>query len=162
MTEIYTSEQITIPKEVTMVIALLQNSGFEAFLVGGCVRDLVMGVKPKDYDITTNATPEQVTAAFPELKTVYENDFGTVTVLNMPPEAEDGVTRVTPDPDNIAQVTTYRSEGNYTDNRRPDSVSYETKLEKDLERRDFTMNAIAWDPQGIKLLPLLTRPSQTL
>ncbi len=135
-----------IPPFVTRVTSTLQAAGFEAYLVGGCVRDQLMNRTPKDWDITTNATPEQVTAAFPQFKTVYENDFGTVTVLNMAPEAEDGVTRVTPDADNITQVTTYRSEGNYTDNRRPDSVSYETKLEKDLERRDFTMNAIAWDP----------------
>lgn len=136
----------TLPPFVTRVTTDLQNAGFEAYLVGGCVRDLLMGRTPKDWDITTNARPEQVLGVFPDLKTVHENAFGTVTVLNMPPEPDGTVTRVTPDTDNIVQITTYRSEGAYSDNRRPDTVSYETQLEKDLERRDFTMNAIAWDP----------------
>jgi tRNA nucleotidyltransferase (CCA-adding enzyme) len=135
-----------IPPFVTQVTNTLQEKGFEAYLVGGCVRDLLMGKVPKDWDITTNARPEQIIESFPGLKTVNENIFGTVTVLNMPPEGETGVTRETPDTDNIVQVTTYRSEGEYSDNRRPDTVTYETVLEKDLERRDFTMNAIAFDP----------------
>lgn len=138
-----------IPPFVSHVTEQLQKSGFEAYLVGGCVRDLIMenppAGGPKDWDITTNAKPEQVQRVFKELKTVCENNFGTVTILNMPPE-EGGVPRVTPDLNNQVQVTTYRSEGKYSDSRHPDSVSYETKLEKDLERRDFTMNAIAWDP----------------
>ena len=135
-----------IPPFVTRVTQDLQNAGFEAYLVGGCVRDILMGRTPKDWDITTNARPEQVISTFPTLKTVNENMFGTVTILNMPPEGSEDVTRVTPDTHNQVQVTTYRSEGTYTDNRHPGSVSYETKLQKDLERRDFTMNAIAWDP----------------
>ncbi len=135
-----------IPLFVSHVTKRLQDAGFEAYLVGGCVRDLLMGNKPKDWDLTTNARPEEVQAVFSELKTVYENTFGTVTILNMPPEETIGVTRVTPDQDNTVQATTYRSEGGYSDNRRPDTVSYETVLEKDLERRDFTINAIAYDP----------------
>lgn len=135
-----------IPPFVSHVTRTLQNAGFEAYLVGGCVRDILMGKTPKDWDVTTNARPEQIQASFPDLKTVYENTYGTVTVLNMTPEEEVGVSRETPDLNNIVQVTTYRSEGGYTDNRHPDSVSYETELSKDLERRDFTMNAVAWDP----------------
>jgi putative nucleotidyltransferase with HDIG domain len=145
-----------VPQFVSRVTQTLQEAGFEAYLVGGCVRDTLMGKSPKDWDLTTNARPEQVIAAFPDLKTVNENDFGTVTVLNMSPEAGEGVTRETPDTDNQVQITTYRSEGEYLDNRRPSSVSYlssgataeggETDIRKDLERRDFTMNAIAWDP----------------
>jgi tRNA nucleotidyltransferase (CCA-adding enzyme) len=146
-----------IPPFVSHVTKTLQDNGFEAYLVGGCVRDLLMNRTPKDWDITTNAIPEQIQAIFAalNLKTVYENNFGTVTILNMAPEKEDRVTsdvakampdkRETPDQDNQVQVTTYRSEGKYSDNRRPDSVTYETKLEKDLERRDFTMNALAFD-----------------
>jgi tRNA nucleotidyltransferase (CCA-adding enzyme) len=107
-----------------------------------------MDMVPKDWDITTNAKPSEIQSVFKEFKTVYENNFGTVTVLNMPPNEEIGVPRETPDLDNQVQITTYRSEGKYSDSRHPDSVSYETKLEKDLERRDFTMNAIAWDPFG--------------
>jgi tRNA nucleotidyltransferase (CCA-adding enzyme) len=105
-----------------------------------------MDKTPKDWDLTTNARPEQVVAAFPELKTVNENTFGTVTVLNMPPEAGEDVAREAPDHNNQVQVTTYRSEGDYADNRHPDHVSYETDIRRDLERRDFTMNAVAWDP----------------
>ena len=71
--------QQQVPKEVTLTIAILQNAGFEAFLVGGCVRDLLMNRKPSDYDITTNATPEQITPLFP--KTFYENSYGTVGVV---------------------------------------------------------------------------------
>jgi len=135
-----------IPPFVTRVTARIQDAGFEAYLVGGCVRDMLMGQRPKDWDVTTNARPEQVEEIFSDIKTVNENAFGTVTVLNMSPEEVAGVTRETPDLNNQVQVTTYRSEGRYTDSRHPDSVSYETELEKDLERRDFTMNAIAYDP----------------
>ena len=135
-----------VPQFVSQVTQTLQEAGFEAYLVGGCVRDLFMNKTPKDWDITTNARPEQVIAVFPNFKTVNENTFGTVTVLNMPREGDEGVTRATPDMDNQVQVTTYRSEGGYSDNRHPEHVSYETDIRKDLERRDFTMNAIAWDP----------------
>lgn len=145
-----------IPSFVSYVTEKLQKAGFEAYLVGGCVRDLLTGKAPKDWDVTTNARPENIQKVFGELKTVCENNFGTVTVLNMPPKSEESIPsadgnslaskRGTPDPDNIVQVTTYRSEGKYSDFRRPDEVTYETELEKDLERRDFTMNAIAYDP----------------
>lgn len=139
-------DKTKVPPFVTRVTTRLQEAGFEAYLVGGCVRDILMDKTPKDWDLTTNARPEQVIAAFPELKTVNENTFGTVTVLNMPPEAGEDVARETPDHNNQVQVTTYRSEGDYGDNRHPDHVSYETDIRRDLERRDFTMNAIAWDP----------------
>lgn len=135
-----------VPQFVSLVTQTLQEAGFEAYLVGGCVRDLFMEKVPKDWDIATNARPEQVIAVFPDLKTVNENTFGTVTVLNMLPEGKEGVSRETPDMDNQVQVTTYRSESGYADNRHPQHVSYETDIRKDLERRDFTMNAIAWDP----------------
>lgn len=143
----------SIPPFVSHVTETLQKAGFEAYLVGGCVRDMLIGHSshppasgPKDWDLTTNATPDQIQKVFQELKTVYENTYGTVTVLNMEPFSQETVTRETPDSNNIVQVTTYRSEGGYADNRHPEHVSYETKIEKDLERRDFTMNAIAWDP----------------
>lgn len=153
-------DKISIPIFVSHVTKTLQSAGFEAYLVGGCVRDLIINPElaegPKDWDLTTNAKPEQVQEVFKELKTVYENTYGTVTVLNivadkgsrLPIEASAKLGE-TPDQDNIVQVTTYRSEGGYADNRHPEHVSYETNIEKDLERRDFTMNAIAWDPFGI-------------
>lgn len=148
---------VEVPAFVSHVTQTLQNRGFRAHLVGGCVRDLVMGRVPKDWDITTNATPDQIQEVFADRKTVYENTFGTVTVIDMAAEAADREVaqlssaalaksdETTPDE---VQITTYRSEGVYSDNRRPDSVSYETDLTKDLERRDFTMNAVAWNPSN--------------
>ncbi|MBP6858119.1 MAG: HD domain-containing protein [Candidatus Pacebacteria bacterium] len=144
-----------VPQFVSHVTETLQKEGFEAYLVGGCVRDILMDKEPKDWDLTTNAKPEEIQSVFSELKTVYENTYGTVTVVNMAKNESERV--VSPDdakampgkhvtsPEEV-QVTTYRSEGGYSDNRHPEHVSYETNIEKDLERRDFTMNSIAWDP----------------
>ena len=120
-----------IPDYVTRVTTELEKAGFEAFLVGGCVRDLILGREIKDWDITTNATPEQIQAIFE--KTVYENNFGTVGVCIE---------------DNIIEVTTYRKEAKYTDFRHPDEVSFTRNIEDDLKRRDFTMNAIALSSKG--------------
>lgn len=124
-----------------MVVAVLQSASFEAFLVGGCVRDLIMGVKPKDYDVTTNATPEEIIALFP--KTFYENDYGTVGVVTC---GEELGTICTDESAKIVEVTPYRLESAYSDNRHPDSVKWGEKIEDDLKRRDFTMNAIAYNP----------------
>lgn len=121
-----------IPKEVSHVTETLEKAGFEAYLVGGCTRDLLLGRKPKDWDVTTNATPEQIIALFP--KTFYENVYGTVGVVNE--TVEDETLK-------IVEVTPYRLEAGYSDHRRPDSVTFSTKLEDDLKRRDFTINAIA-------------------
>lgn len=124
-----------IPEEVLKVQKTIKNNGFESFLVGGCVRDLILGKKPKDWDITTNALPQQIQALFPE--TFCENEFGTVGVVS---EGDaDPTTKV-------IEVTTYRTEGPYSDARRPDSVSFSLNIGEDLERRDFTINAIAYDP----------------
>jgi putative nucleotidyltransferase with HDIG domain len=142
-----------IPAFVSHVTKTLQDEGYEAYLVGGCVRDLLLGKTPKDWDVTTSARPEQIEAVFPILKTVYENAFGTVTVIDLAAdETLRDVTHVTK-PEEV-QVTTYRSEGIYTDNRRPDTVTYETKLEKDLERRDFTINAMAYDPHKGQIIDI--------
>lgn len=128
-------EKFDIPEEVSHVTKTLKNAGFEAFLVGGCVRDLFMGRKPKDWDITTNAVPEQIIPLFP--KTFYENDFGTVAVVN---EGE-----VSSETLKVIEVTPYRIESNYSDHRRPDSVKFSKNLQDDLKRRDFTVNAMAYD-----------------
>ncbi len=145
-----------IPQFVSHVTKTLQDNNYEAYLVGGCVRDLFLERSPKDWDVTTNATPDQIQACFPTLKTIYENNFGTVTVIDLAAdEALRDVTKQVTDAINSyvapmeVQITTYRSEGVYTDNRRPDSVTYETKLEKDLERRDFTINSIAYNPHFV-------------
>lgn len=122
-----------MPLEAKDVAERLRNAGFEAYLVGGCVRDLLLGRKPKDWDVTTNATPEEIQQVFPD--SFYTNDFGTVGVLH---ETEDESLRV-------IEVTPYRTESGYTDKRRPDSVSFGQSLEEDLARRDFTINAIAFD-----------------
>jgi len=132
-----------IPKEVSRVTETLQKAGFEAFLVGGCVRDLLRGKKPKDWDVTTNATPDQIVNLFP--KTFYENKFGTVSVVNE--DAEDETLR------NV-EITPYRMEAKYSDKRHPDSVSFTNNIEDDLKRRDFTVNAMALDTVSGKIIDL--------
>lgn len=124
-----------IPHYVEKTINLLEDAGFEAYLVGGCVRDLILNNTPKDWDITTNATPEQIVALFP--KTVYENTFGTVAVVWEYEEKE------AKKPD-IVEVTPFRTEGKYTDNRHPDSVVFTQDIAEDIKRRDFTINAMAY------------------
>ncbi len=125
--------QRSIPKEVSSVSAKLREGGFEAYLVGGCVRDMLASRTPKDWDITTNAKPEDIQAIFPD--SFYENDYGTVGVKT---ESEDPSLA-------IVEVTPYRLESGYSDKRRPDTVEFGTSLLEDLARRDFTINAIAYD-----------------
>lgn len=123
----------TIPPEVSRVTETLETAGFEAFLVGGCVRDLILNKKPKDWDVTTNATPEEIIALFPH--TFYENTFGTVGIVSDETEEETLKT---------IEVTPYRLESEYSDNRRPDTVTFSKNLNDDLKRRDFTINALAY------------------
>lgn len=123
-----------IPNEVAAVAETLEKTGFEAYLVGGCVRDLVIGKTPKDWDLTTNAHPEEIQALWGEDETFCNNDYGTVGVKT---ESEDETLQV-------IEVTPYRSEGEYSDARRPDKVEFGVSLEEDLKRRDFTVNAIAF------------------
>lgn len=126
-----------VPKEVSHVTQILEGAGFEAYLVGGCVRDLILGKEPKDWDVTTNAKPEQIVALFE--KTVYENTFGTVMVIQ-----ED----VSQETLKQIEVTPYRIEAKYSDFRHPDEVKFSDRLEDDLKRRDFTVNALALSPKG--------------
>ena len=121
-----------LPKEALETIETLEKGGFEAYLIGGCVRDLFLGRTPKDWDATTNATPEEIIKLFP--KTFYENDFGTVGVVFE--ETENPTLKV-------IEITPYRLEGKYTNNRHPDEVKFSKNLEDDLKRRDFTINALA-------------------
>ncbi len=132
-----------IPKEVQHVADTLEHRGFEAYLVGGCVRDLLIGKTPKDWDITTNAHPLEIESLFPE--TYINNDFGTVGVVNK--ETEDPTLKV-------VEVTPYRTESEYSDARRPDSVEFGVSLEEDLKRRDFTVNAIAYRLKDEKIVDL--------
>ena len=124
---------MTLPKEVKEIIKALEDAGFEAYAVGGCVRDFILEREPSDWDITTNAKPEEIQKIF--AKSVYENDFGTVAINT---ESENENLK-------IIEITTYRLEEKYSDKRHPDEVKFTKKLEDDLARRDFTINAIAYD-----------------
>jgi poly(A) polymerase/tRNA nucleotidyltransferase (CCA-adding enzyme) len=123
---------IQLPQFVQTCLAQLTDAGYEAYVVGGSVRDLVIGREPKDYDITTNATPEQIQATFED--TLYNNDFGTVAVRIIQGQERYEM-----------EVTPYRADGDYTDGRHPDGVEFGVSLEEDLKRRDFTINAMAYD-----------------
>ena len=117
-----------IPKEVQSIINDIEGYGHEAYIVGGCVRDMLLGKEPKDWDITTNATPDRIKAFFK--RTVDTGiKHGTVTVIMGK---------------NTYEVTTYRLDGKYSDGRHPDKVEFSSLLEEDLKRRDFTINAMAF------------------
>lgn len=130
-----------IPVYISKIIKDLQASGYEAYIVGGCVRDVLMGKEPKDWDITTNALPDQMLKVFPDAK--YENTFGTVL---LPIRAIAKSNELKGALEDVVEITTYRSEQGYSDRRHPDTIQFETELDKDLERRDFTINALALNP----------------
>ena len=121
--------QIQIPEKAKYIIETIQNAGFEAYVVGGCVRDSILGRCPEDWDITTSARPEQVKALF--RRTIDTGiQHGTVTVML----DKEGF-----------EVTTYRVDGKYEDSRHPKEVTFTPNLEEDLKRRDFTINAMAYN-----------------
>jgi len=128
-------KSFNIPESVSRVTSVLNEHGHEAYIVGGCVRDLFLGKAPKDWDVTTNATPENIIELFEE--TFYENSFGTVGVVTDSEEKSQKVIEITP----------YRIESAYSDKRRPDAVEFSTNIHDDLKRRDFTINAMALDPK---------------
>src|SRR5262245_3096140 len=129
-------DEAPIPREVLHVVERLSLRGFRAFLVGGCVRDLLLGKTPKDWDVATSAKPEQVQTSFSRvIPTGIQH--GTVTVMSQGHPVE---------------VTTFRIEGAYVDGRRPESVEFRTVVTEDLSRRDFTINAIAFDPTKSELV----------
>lgn len=128
-----------IDKNTEQVLSELEKHGFEAFMVGGCVRDTVMGREYNDIDITTNARPDEMLEVFSEYKVIPTGiKHGTVTVLC-------GGTPY--------EITTYRIDGKYTDHRRPDSVEFTSDITADLARRDFTVNAVAMDRNGSVIDP---------
>lgn len=170
-----------IPEYVTRVTETIEKAGFEVFLVGGCVRDLIMGKEPKDWDITTNAKPDEIINLFE--KTIYENNFGTVAVCIPIDTNETGVdllnkennvthetlinhkneakglnlknNHVTHETEyHIIEVTPYRTEAKYSDFRHPDKVDFSDKIEDDLKRRDFTINALAYNPNKGQIIDL--------
>ncbi len=120
-----------LPAEIIKIIAKLERNNFEAFVVGGSVRDLLMKKNPKDWDVATNAKPEDIQKLF--ANNFYDNDFGTVSVIT---DSRDEALKV-------VQVTTFRYEKKYTDKRHPDKVEFIAKIDDDLARRDFTVNAMA-------------------
>ncbi len=135
--------EFKIPQEVKDIAKKLEDNNFEAFLVGGCVRDLILDREPKDWDVATNAQPTEIMALFPN--SFYENDFGTVGIKNE--DTEDGRLKV-------IEVTPYRLEGAYSDNRHPDNVIFSQKIEDDIQRRDFTINSLAYSLSKTKLVDL--------
>ena len=126
-----------IPKEVKKIIESLNKAGFEAYIVGGCVRDFLRGVEPADWDVTTNAKPEEIQKVFPD--SFYENNFLTVTVRTAPPAGSKDAKLAE------IEITTYRFEAKYSDKRHPDELKFANTLGEDLARRDFTVNAMAMD-----------------
>lgn len=123
---------MNIPKEVKNIIEKLEKAGFEAYIVGGCVRDLLRKIEPKDWDVATSARPEEIQKIFPD--SVYENQFGTVGIKT---DSENPSLK-------LVETTTFRVEEKYTDKRHPDEVKFAKTIEEDLARRDFTINAIAF------------------
>ncbi len=124
--------QIQLPQKVRYIIETIQAAGYEAYAVGGCIRDSILGKEPDDWDITTSAAPEEVKKMF--RKTIDTGiQHGTVTVM-MEKES--------------FEVTTYRIDGKYEDSRHPKDVTFTAELKEDLRRRDFTINAIAYNEQN--------------
>lgn len=124
---------MALPNTIAEMIAALEKAGFAAYVVGGCVRDACLGLSPQDYDLCTSALPEQTEAVFRNRRLVLAGKkHGTVGVVT-----ENGV----------VEITTFRTEGSYGDNRHPDWVRFVTDVESDLARRDFTVNAMAWSPK---------------
>ncbi len=121
-----------LPDDVLLCIRTLENAGFDAYVVGGCVRDSILGIPPQDYDLCTSATPEEITHVFGDFNLVRNGEkHGTIgVVIN----------------GNVYEITTFRTEGSYTDGRHPDYVAFVPDIKEDLRRRDFTVNAIAYAP----------------
>lgn len=130
-------ERINFPMQVEFILNRLQDAGFEAYVVGGCVRDIIMGFTPHDWDICTSALPEQVIEIFKDQNVVPTGlKHGTVTVIpDQSPICES----------NSFEITTYRVEGDYKDNRHPEYCEFVSDLSLDLMRRDFTINAMAYN-----------------
>jgi len=132
-----------IPSEIKKILKTLQKAGYEAYIVGGCVRDILKGAAPNDWDITTNAKPEEIQAIFDKAghKTFYENNFGTVSIVT---DSENQSLKT-------IEITPFRIESKYTDKRHPDQVKFAKTLQEDLSRRDFTINALAFGEKVIDL-----------
>lgn len=138
----------TIPRKIISIIETIENEGFSAYIVGGSVRDLILGIEPNDWDIATNATPDEIEGIFGKLddyriKTLGKK-HGTITLF----ESDNSRTA-------LSEITTFRIDGRYSDARHPDSVKFSSSLSEDLRRRDFTINALAMDKNGKIIDPLM-------
>ena len=132
-----------IPEYVLDCLNRLEEAGFAAYIVGGCVRDNLLGLEPNDYDLCTNSLPDQTEEIFSDHKLVLAGKkHGTVGIIT-----EGGV----------VEITTFRTEGNYTDNRHPEWVEFVPNIEDDLARRDFTVNAMAYSPPEALRTPSAVR-----
>lgn len=139
---------ITLPKNVQIIIDTLQSASFEAYAIGGSVRDLLMGRNTKGWDFTTNAVPEEILKLFPD--SFYDNQFGTVGVKIYKSSNDKSTNKQNEEKvEDIYEITTFRSEIGYSDHRHPDKISWGKTIEEDLARRDFTINAIAFDGKTI-------------
>lgn len=138
--------QKQIPENIMWVLHQLQDAGYESYVVGGCVRDMFLGREPNDWDVATNAVPEQIIEIFEktDMRVVYENNFGTVGIINKDVEKDNVSYEV--------EITPYRTEVGYSDNRRPDQISFSDSIHEDVKRRDFTINAMAYDPINDRLV----------
>ncbi len=131
-----------IPETIKKIIKKLESEGFEAYMVGGCVRDILRGESPVDFDIATSAIPKEIGSIFKNSFT--DNNFGTVTLI-IEEEEEENLQEV--------QITPYRTEKGYKDKRHPDEVSFTKSIQEDLKRRDFTVNAMAMGLDGVIIDP---------
>jgi poly(A) polymerase/tRNA nucleotidyltransferase (CCA-adding enzyme) len=132
--------QKNIPTLVRWTLLELQNAGYESYIVGGCVRDILLERVPHDFDITTNAKPQEIIDVFEKTdrRIVYENNFGTVGIINKELQKDNVCYEI--------EITPYRTESGYSDNRHPDTISFSKSIHEDVKRRDFTINAMAYDP----------------
>lgn len=127
--------KINLPTNVMIIFEILERYNKDIFLVGGCVRDIFLDKEPKDYDFTTSATPQEMIEIFgrEDIKTFPTGiDYGTITAFI------DG---------ECFEITTFRADGDYSDGRRPSAVEFSNSIDEDLKRRDFTMNALAYNPK---------------
>ena len=123
--------KMDLPPKVKYIIDKIYKNNYKAYIVGGCVRDIILGFEPNDYDITTNATPNEIKYIFRDFKCIETGiEHGTVSLVI---------------DDDIYEITTYRIEDEYKDHRRPENVYFTSRLEEDLKRRDFTINAMAYN-----------------
>lgn len=141
--------KFVMPEKPKKIIDAMQQAGYECYAVGGSVRDILMGKETHGWDFTTDATPEQILRVFPD--SFYDNQFGTVGIKIYPTSSKLRGTQhnETDKPEDIYEITTYRSEKGYKDHRHPDVVLWGKTLAEDLSRRDATINAIAWDGETL-------------